>query len=190
MRPAFVLAWAFVTGCSQVNPTTFDISVIEMPSADPNHRETQVRFKIPPESTIRVVAGSGSESHYTDLLNSDGTFAVRLVVTRHKPSDDGSRQFTTFVHVGRPEGKVSGGHPRFTFAEDRSFDDVLKVTAASGSVPLGVPHRLGTLNGEPITLFVQPGVGLPRLGAKGRLEFATPSVGSTSFREHSTHHLR
>lgn len=137
MRPALVLALALVTGCSHPNPTTFDTSVVEMPSADPNHRETQVRFRIPPESEIRVVAGSGSESHYIDRLNSDGTFAVRMVVTRHKPSSDGSRRFTTFVNVGRPEGKVSGSHTVFTFDEDRSFDDVLQVTVASGSVPLG-----------------------------------------------------
>jgi hypothetical protein len=162
MRPALVLALALVSGCSHPNPTTLDTSVVEMPSADPNHRETQVRFRIPPESEIRVVAGSGSESHYIDRLNSDGTFAVRMVVTRHKPSSDGSRRFTTFVNVGRPEGKVSGSHTVFTFDEDRSFDDVLQVTVASGSVPLGVPHRLGTLNGQPITLLVQPRIGLPR----------------------------
>jgi len=86
-------------------------------------------------------------------------------VTRDKPGDDdGFRRFTAFINVGRPEKKL-GSRIIFTLAEDRSLEDLLKVTATSGPVQLGIPHRLGTLNGKPITLFVRPGVGYPRLGS-------------------------
>jgi len=160
-----VIALVLATGCSQPNPTDLEISVVETPPTDPDRQETQVRFRVPPESAIQVACGWGKETIYTDRLNSDGMFAAKLVVTRDKPGDDdGFRRFTAFINVGRPETKL-GSHIIFTFAEDRSLEDLLEVTATNGSVPLGIPHRLGTLNGKPITLLVRPGVGLPRSGS-------------------------
>jgi hypothetical protein len=190
MKKPLMVALALVAGCSQTNPTGIDISVVETSSGDPNSRETEIRFRIPPESAIRVTYGSGEETLYTDRLNSEGLFAIRLGVTRNKLSMEGSHRFTTFVHVGRPGIKVSGSSISFTFSEDRTFEDVLRVTTTSGSIPLGAPHLLGTLDGKPVTLLVQPGVGMPRLATNRRLEFANPSVGFDLSGKHATHKLQ
>lgn len=70
-----VIALVLATGCSQPNPTGFEISVVKTPTTDPDRQETQVRFRVPPESAIQVASGWGKETIYTDRPNSDGVFA-------------------------------------------------------------------------------------------------------------------
>lgn len=159
--PMLTLLLFCCIGCSQASRTTYDLSVVNVPSTDPDHRETQIQFEIPEEAEIQVAADGGVSTLFVDRLNSDGTFTVVLSVTRNTPSDHGKQTFTTLVQPRSPKGGFAGGPSTYTFDDKRSLDDVLAVTAVSGTVPLGVPHTLGTLNGQPVTLIVTPTMATP-----------------------------
>ena len=158
MKRPLLLAIVALAGCSQPNRTSHDLSVVTVPSTDPDYRETQIQFEIPEEAEIQVIADGGVSTLFVDALNSDGTFTVALSVTRNTPSDDGTQTFTTLVQPRTPRGGFAGGPSIYTFNDERSLDDVLAVTAVPAVVPLGVPHTLGSLNGQPITLLVKPKV--------------------------------
>jgi hypothetical protein len=158
MKLPLLLTVVALVGCSQPNRTTYDLSVVTVPSTDPDHRETQIQFEIPEEAEIQVTADGDVSTLFVDSLNSDGTFTVALSVTRNTPSDDGTQTFTTLVQPRTPSGGFAGGPSTYTFNDERSLDDVLAVTAVPAAVPLGVPHTLGSLNGQPITLLVKPKV--------------------------------
>lgn len=161
MKLALLLAIVALAGCSQPNRTTYDLSVVTVPSTDPDHRETRIQFEIPEEAEIQVTADGGVSTLFIDRLNSDGIFTVALSVTRNMQSDDGTQTFTTLVQPRTPRGGFAGGPSTYTFNDERSLDDVLAVTAVPATVPLGVPHTLGTLNGQPITLLVKPTIATP-----------------------------
>jgi hypothetical protein len=161
MKLTLLLAMVALTGCSQPSRTTYDVSVVNVPSTDPDHRETQIQFEIPEEAKIQVAADGGLSTLFVDRLNSDGLFTVALSVTRNKPSDDGAQTFTTLVQPRTPGGGYAGGPSIYTFNDERSLDDVLTVTAVPGAVPFGVPHTIGTLNGKPVTLLVKPTMATP-----------------------------
>lgn len=160
MKLALLVVIIAMTGCSQANRTTYtsyDITAVDVLSADPNQRKTQIHFSIPEESDIQVAGGGNTHGTlFVDQLNSQGTFTVVLSVERNAPSDDGTQTFTTQVSAWNPRGSLMGPPSTYTFKDERSLDDVLAVTAVPAAVPLGVPHTLGTLNGEPITLLVKP----------------------------------
>ena len=56
MKRPLLLAIVALAGCSQPNRTTYDLSVVNVPSTDPDHRETQIQFEIPEEAEIQVNA--------------------------------------------------------------------------------------------------------------------------------------
>lgn len=156
MKWALVVAVLAIAGCSQASRTTYDLAVVNVPSADPNHRETQIQFEIPAEAVIQVTAGGDTPGTlFVDRLNSHGTFSVVLSVTRNAPSVDGTHSFTTLVQLRTPRGGSAGGPCTYFFKDERILDDVLAVSAVPATVSLGVPHTLGTLDGQPITLLVR-----------------------------------
>jgi hypothetical protein len=155
MKRVLLVAVLAIAGCSQASRTTYDLAVVNVPSADPNHRETQIHFEIPAEAVIQVTAGGDTPGTlFVDRLNSHGTFSVALSVTRNAPSVDGTHSFTTVVQLRSPQGEGPGGLCTYTFKDERSLDDVLAVSARPATVSLGVPHVLGVLDGKPITLLV------------------------------------
>jgi len=160
MKLALLVVIVAMTRCSQANRptyTTYDITAVNVLSADPHDRKTQIEFSIPEEADIQVAGGGNTHGTlFVDKLNSQGTFTVVLSVERSAPSDDGTQTFTTQVSAWNPRGSLMGPPSTYTFKDERSLDDVLAVTAVPAAVPLGVPHTLGTLNGQPITLLVKP----------------------------------
>ena len=89
-----------MAGCSQPRRSTYHLAVVNVPSADLNHRETQMNFEIPAESVIQVAAGGDTHGTlFVDRLNSHGIFSVVLSVTRNAPSVDGTHWFTTLVQL-------------------------------------------------------------------------------------------
>ncbi len=162
MRPILLLAIFTVIGCYQPKQATFDLAVVNMPSTNPDHRETQIQFDLPEEAYIEVISDGQVRSSMTvDRLNSAGTFKVELSVTRNAPSENGKHTFTTSVLLESPTDGLVGGPSTYTFNSDKSLDDILEVTAVPTVVPFGVPHTVGSLNGEPITLLVKPTVMKP-----------------------------
>jgi hypothetical protein len=156
MKRFLLVAILAMAGCSQPRRSTYDLAVVNVPSADPNHRETQINFEIPAESVIQVVAGGDTHGTlFVDRLNSHGIFSVVLSVTRNAPSVDGTHSFTTLVQLRTPRGGGAGGPSTYTFRDERSLGDVLAVTAAPSAVSLGVPYKLGVLDGQPISLLVR-----------------------------------
>jgi len=112
--------------------------------------------EIAAESVIQVVAGGDAHGTlFVDRLNSHGIFSVVLSVTRNAPSVDGSHSFTTLVQLRTPRGGGAGGPCTYTFKDERLLDDVLAVSAVPATVPLGMPHAIGILDGQPITLLVR-----------------------------------
>jgi hypothetical protein len=156
MKWVLLVAVLAIVGCSQAGRTTYDLAVVNGPSADPNHRETQIQFEIPAEAVIQVTAGGDTPGTlFVDRLNSHGKFSVVLSVTRNAPSVDGTHSFTTLVQLRTPRGGGAGGPCTYSFKDERILDDVLAVSAVPATVSLGVPHTLGTLDGQPITLLVR-----------------------------------
>ncbi len=161
MKPILLLAILVLAGCSQPKRMTYDLSVVNVPSTDPDHRETQIRFEIPEEAEIQVTADGGTATLTVDRLNSAGTFMVSLSVTRNALSDDGKQTFTTLVRLESPTGGFAGGPSTYTLDGAKTLDDVLAVTAVPSAVPFGIPHRIGSLNSQPITLLVKPTIVTP-----------------------------
>ena len=157
MKPFYLIPLLAAFGCSQPSPTTYDLSIVNVQSDDPNHKEVHLQFKTPPDATVEVASDGGDKQTVAvDRLNSEGMFTVTLAATRNEPLDDGRQTFTTLIRPESPKGDSAGGPTTYTVDGETSLDDMLTVTAQPGSVPYGVPHTIGTLNGKPITLVVKP----------------------------------
>ena len=156
MKLIYLIPLLTIIGCSQSTPTTYDVAVVNIPSDDPNHREIQLQFQTPPDAQVEVTSDGGDKQTVNvDRLNSSGMFKVTLSVTRNKPSEDGTQTFTTLIRLESPNGAYVGGPSTYTVDSKTSLDDMLVVTASPATIPYGVPHTVGQLNGKPITLVVK-----------------------------------
>ena len=92
-----------------------------------------------------------------DAKNPNGELEsnVTLVATRQKNPIDGTTQVETLIRPQTPNGSFGGGASTFNVDAETSLAEVLHVTVVDGEFPLNEPIKLGTLNGEPVTLTVR-----------------------------------
>ncbi len=156
MKYLLTLGVLLTVGCSKPVATTYDLSVASDATGDPDHKEAEVRFEVPDEAEIQVAVGDDKSTLIVDSLNSNGTFLVSLSATRDEPLGNREQSFTTQVILKGPSGQSVGGPSTYTLDDKTSLESFLDVTAVDSTVPLGKPHTIGTLNGQPITLVVNP----------------------------------
>jgi hypothetical protein len=155
-----VLALYLFAGCGGAGtaPTSVQLTVDRDPVGDENRSETTVSFH-PPSPCEIIVEAEGQRSLVSFDANDphgESPATVVLAATRQKDPEDGKVRVETLIRPRTPNGTSAGGPSTWTVDAEKPLAEVLDVSVKNGEFPLNEPIRLGTLNGEPVTLTVRP----------------------------------
>lgn len=144
-------------GSPAATPKTFHLKVERDPANNDDLQKTAITFHPPPQAEIVVELDRDREAITFDSKDSNGNreCVVRLVAKRQESQTDEKSKVEILIRPETPNGGRAGGPSIYTVDADKSLNAILDVTVAEGDFALDGPVKLGTLNGEPITLVVR-----------------------------------